>query len=173
MYLRFLDMFFQDESFQQLENALDAGDLKDAFAAAHTLKGVAGNMGLTPFYEAVCVIVERLRTEEPRKDYPVLCKAIQAEFYRAELFRKQLKKGGGIMTEEKHSPGQQKKSEHEIASHLTASPAGFAFTGSRENAFSPFRNRAFMTSWGFLRKIYCVSIMRRSISISTRKIWKI
>lgn len=94
MYLRFLDMFFQDESFQQLENALDAGDLKDAFAAAHTLKGVAGNMGLTPFYEAVCVIVERLRTEEPRKDYPVLCKAIQAEFYRAELFRKQLKKGG-------------------------------------------------------------------------------
>ena len=94
MYLRFLDMFFQDESFQQLENALDAGDLKDAFAAAHTLKGVAGNMGLTPFYEAVCVIVDRLRTEEPRKDYPVLCKAIQAEFYRAELFRKQLKKGG-------------------------------------------------------------------------------
>ena len=94
MYLRFLDMFFQDESFQQLDNALDAGDLKDAFAAAHTLKGVAGNMGLTPFYEAVCVIVERLRTEEPRKDYPVLCKAIQAEFYRAELFRKQLKKGG-------------------------------------------------------------------------------
>ena len=94
MYLRFLDMFFQDESFQQLENALDAGDIKDAFAAAHTLKGVAGNMGLTPFYEAVCVIVERLRTEEPRKDYPVLCKAIQAEFYRAELFRKQLKKGG-------------------------------------------------------------------------------
>ena len=94
MYLRFLDMFFQDESFQQLENALDAGDLKDVFAAAHTLKGVAGNMGLTPFYEAVCVIVERLRTEEPRKDYPVLCKAIQAEFYRAELFRKQLKKGG-------------------------------------------------------------------------------
>ena len=94
MYLRFLDMFFQDESFQQLENALDAGDLKDAFAAAHTLKGVAGNMGLTPFYEAVCVIVERLRTEEPRKDYPVLCKAIEAEFYRAELFRKQLKKGG-------------------------------------------------------------------------------
>ena len=94
MYLRFLDMFFQDESFQQLENALDAGDLKDAFAAAHTLKGVAGNMGLTPFYEAVCVIVERLRTEEPRKDYPVLCKAIQAEFYRAELFRKQMKKGG-------------------------------------------------------------------------------
>ena len=94
MYLRFLDMFFQDESFQQLENALDAGDLKDAFAAAHTLKGVAGNMGLTPFYEAVCVNVERQRTEEPRKDYPVLCKAIQAEFYRAELFRKQLKKGG-------------------------------------------------------------------------------
>ena len=89
MYLRFLDMFFQDESFQQLENALDAGDLKDAFAAAHTLKGVAGNMGLTPFYEAVCVIVERLRTEEPRKDYPVLCKAIQAECYRAELFRTQ------------------------------------------------------------------------------------
>ncbi len=39
-----------------------AGDLTGAFEAAHTLKGVAGNLGLTPLYEAVCAIVEPLRS---------------------------------------------------------------------------------------------------------------
>ena len=29
-------------------------DLDGAFEAAHTLKGVAGNLGLTPLYRSVC-----------------------------------------------------------------------------------------------------------------------
>ena len=41
--------------------ALDAGDVTAAFEAAHTIKGVMGNMGLTPMYEEVCYIVESLR----------------------------------------------------------------------------------------------------------------
>ena len=36
--------------------------MTSAFEAAHTLKGVTGNMGLTPLYDAVCTIVEPLRT---------------------------------------------------------------------------------------------------------------
>lgn len=93
MYLRFLDMLFQDGSLRRLGGALDAGDMTAAFEAAHTLKGVAGNMGLTPLYQAVCVIVEPLRAGERRKDYPELYQAILAEFQRADLFRAQLKEG--------------------------------------------------------------------------------
>ncbi|MEG0963534.1 MAG: Hpt domain-containing protein, partial [Lachnospiraceae bacterium] len=40
-------------------------DYKNAFDYAHTLKGVAGNMGLSPIYKAICDIVEPLR----RNDY--------------------------------------------------------------------------------------------------------
>ena len=66
MYLRLLDMLFRDESLRQLGAALETGDIKSAFEAAHTLKGAVGNMGLTPLYQAVCAIVEPLRAGEPR-----------------------------------------------------------------------------------------------------------
>ncbi len=94
MYLRFLDMLFQDKSLQQLGNSLEAGDMKGAFAAAHTLKGVAGNMGLTPLHQAVCTIVEALRTGEESGGYSALYGAIEAEFQRADELREQLRGGG-------------------------------------------------------------------------------
>lgn len=94
MYLRLLDMLFQDESLCQLGAALETGDIKSAFEAAHTLKGAVGNMGLTPLYQAVCAIVEPLRTGEQRGDYPALYEAIQTEFQRVDLLRGQLKGGG-------------------------------------------------------------------------------
>ena len=53
MYLQLLDMLFQDENMQKLGAALANRDYTAAFEAAHTLKGVVGNMGLTPLYEAV------------------------------------------------------------------------------------------------------------------------
>lgn len=94
MYLRFLDMLFEDESLRRLGDALEAGDMAGAFAAAHTLKGVAANMGLTPLYQAVCAMVEPLRAGERREDYPALYQEIETEFQRADLLRKQLKGGG-------------------------------------------------------------------------------
>ena len=91
MYLRFFDMLFQDESMRKLGDALHAGDTANAFAAAHTLKGVAGNMGLTPLYRAICAIVEPLRAGERSEDYPALYAAIEEEFQRADLLRGQLR----------------------------------------------------------------------------------
>lgn len=93
-YLRFLDMLFQDDNLQKLGDALDRGALKSAFEAAHTLKGVVGNMGLTPLYEAVCAIVEPLRTGEGRCDYQTLYEAVRTEFEKADDLRKRLKGGG-------------------------------------------------------------------------------
>lgn len=87
MYLRFLDMLFEDESLRQLGKALETGDMESAFEAAHTLKGVTANMGLTPLCQAVCMI------KEQRGDYPALYQKIQAEFQRADLLRGQLRGG--------------------------------------------------------------------------------
>ena len=62
LYRSLLDRLFEDDSLQKLGGALASGDTAKAFEAAHTLKGVTGNMGLTPLYAALCTLVEPLRT---------------------------------------------------------------------------------------------------------------
>ena len=94
MYLKFLDMLFKDDNLEKLGTALEQQDYEAAFAAAHTLKGVVGNMGLTPLFNAVCAIVESLRKREVPEDYNVLYQIIQTGFLQADEFRKKLKEGG-------------------------------------------------------------------------------
>ena len=93
MYLKFLDMLFKDDILEKLGTALEQQDYEAAFAAAHTLKGVVGNMGLTPLFNAVCAIVESLRKREVPEDYNVLYQIIQTGFLQADEFRKKLKEG--------------------------------------------------------------------------------
>ena len=64
--------------------------MTSAFEAAHTLKGVTGNMGLTPLYDAVCTIVEPLRTGEDREDYTKMYEDACRQFKRAEKLRADL-----------------------------------------------------------------------------------
>ncbi|WP_040196328.1 Hpt domain-containing protein [Candidatus Soleaferrea massiliensis] len=93
MYMRLLDMLFRDTGLSALGAALEANDLSAAFEAAHALKGVVGNMGLTPLYNAVNAIVEPLRAGERHEDYPSLYQAIQIEFQKADRLREGLKGG--------------------------------------------------------------------------------
>lgn len=86
LYLRLLGKLFPNSELQELGAALETGDKEKAFEAAHTLKGVAGNLGLTPLYKAVCALVEPLRAGEERADYPALYQPVQAEFRKAEEF---------------------------------------------------------------------------------------
>lgn len=60
-YQSFLSKLVEDPAFDGLVSALDSGDIKTAFECAHTLKGVIGNMGITPMYETICAMVEPLR----------------------------------------------------------------------------------------------------------------
>ena len=46
---------------------LEAGDYSTAVENAHTLKGLTGNLSLTPLYEAYDEIVKALRANEPEK----------------------------------------------------------------------------------------------------------
>ena len=48
LFLRLVDRKLSDESFGQLESALAAQNIQDAFEAAHALKGAVGNLALTP-----------------------------------------------------------------------------------------------------------------------------
>lgn len=93
MYLRLLNKLPADPNIQRLEKALGRGDLPDAFEAAHTLKGVAGNLGLTPLLDAVSAIVEPLRAGKVL-DYTKLFLAVRQEFGRVEALLEAVKRGG-------------------------------------------------------------------------------
>lgn len=53
--------FLNDGTFSQLESALNAGDGETAFRAAHTLKGIALNLGFDSLYKADFDLTEKLR----------------------------------------------------------------------------------------------------------------
>lgn len=76
IYLNILAMLPRDENLHKLDRAIQAGDYPAAFDAAHTL----GNLGLTPLYQAVCAVVEPLRTGAPGEDRAVLFQTVKEEF---------------------------------------------------------------------------------------------
>ena len=59
--LRFVRKFPADGSFNALKEALASGSQEEAFRAAHTLKGVAQNLGFTALYEKASAVTEVLR----------------------------------------------------------------------------------------------------------------
>lgn len=59
--LECIEQVLADENFDLLPRAIAAGELSVAFDAAHTLKGICGNTGLTPLYEQLFPLVEELR----------------------------------------------------------------------------------------------------------------
>ena len=61
-YLKLVGMLNNETNFDRLAEALNAKDLDGAFEAAHALKGVLGNLALTPAFDKACEITELLRT---------------------------------------------------------------------------------------------------------------
>ena len=74
-YFRLIGMVPASEEFGKLEEAVKAGDLDGAFEAAHSLKGVTGNLALTPIYDPVVEITELLRARTDM-DYTDLLQTI-------------------------------------------------------------------------------------------------
>ena len=72
MLERFLKKFLADNNYTALADAMEAGETQAAFNAAHTLKGVCGNLSLTPLYEAVSDITELLRAGDIEGASPIL-----------------------------------------------------------------------------------------------------
>lgn len=63
-YLRVVNMSLDDANFEKLTAAVEKNDRKEAFEAAHALKGVFGNLALTPIFEPASELTELLRGGE-------------------------------------------------------------------------------------------------------------
>lgn len=76
MYLRLVGTVPGHASFDKLKAALEAGDLDAAFTEAHGLKGVTGNLALTPIFDPVCELTEHLRAKEQMDYAPLLAEIL-------------------------------------------------------------------------------------------------
>ena len=74
-YFKLIGKVLDDKNFEVLEQAIQAKDLDKAFEAAHSLKGVLGNLSLTPVYDPVNEMTELLRSRND-VDYTTYLKAI-------------------------------------------------------------------------------------------------
>ena len=71
LYLRLVATIPEDAVFERLKKSLDEKNLDAAFEAAHALKGVLGNLSLTPLYTIAVEITELLRNRT-QMDYSEL-----------------------------------------------------------------------------------------------------
>lgn len=72
LYERMLGKLTDAVKSTEVMPAFEARDLETALANAHTLKGVMGNLSITPLYNAYTDIVRLLREGEPEKARNIL-----------------------------------------------------------------------------------------------------
>ena len=90
---RLLGKFLDDPQYPALRAALEAGDADRAVSAAHTLKGVCGNLSMTGLYGQFTRQVDALRAgdlplargmmEEIAPAYEAVCRAIRGRNHEA------------------------------------------------------------------------------------------
>ena len=71
-YSRLINKALADDSFERLKTAVEANELESAFEIAHALKGVLGNLALTPLYQPVSEMTELLRARKEMDYSPYL-----------------------------------------------------------------------------------------------------
>ena len=64
LYLKLVNMGLSDKKFEELGTAITQNDLTQAFELCHALKGVIGNLALTPLFDALSQMTEKLRARE-------------------------------------------------------------------------------------------------------------
>lgn len=64
LYDECLMMFVEDENIDALKDHINDKDQQVPFVIVHTLKGVTGNLGLTPLYESLVILCENLRNNK-------------------------------------------------------------------------------------------------------------
>ena len=70
-YFKMIKMGLANEYFDKLEVELKNADIAAAFESAHALKGVVGNLAISPIYKPLSDITEKLRAKESA-DYVAL-----------------------------------------------------------------------------------------------------
>ncbi len=75
----FVKKFVTDPSYKTLHEAVAAEDIEASFRAAHTLKGVAANLGLSRMQKVASNLTEQLRPRESQADAELLA-AVDREY---------------------------------------------------------------------------------------------
>ena len=87
---KFLMLFLKDTSFSDLTHGIETGNVEEAFRAAHTLKGICGNLSLTKLLTLAESLTEALRGKaavgpdvaplyaEAKEAYSTIMQAIQS-----------------------------------------------------------------------------------------------
>ena len=86
-YLRLVNQALQDPAPEQRKAAIETHDLEKAFEIAHALKGVLGNLSLTPMYTPVFEMTELLRGRTETDYSPYLSALLTKKEELAELAR--------------------------------------------------------------------------------------
>lgn len=83
MIVKYLGFFDKDTSYADLESAYAARDWKQVFAASHTLKGVAANLGLEGLRAAASDICENCREKDPDDTVQAQFDQVKAQYSNA------------------------------------------------------------------------------------------
>ena len=87
-YIMLVNSVLPDNRLEQLERAVTDRDLDKAFEIAHALKGMYGNISLTPIYEPISQMTELLRSRTDTDYMPYILEAA-AQKQRLEELGKQ------------------------------------------------------------------------------------
>ncbi len=71
IYLKYLKRFPDEPTFGELQQAVAENDTDKIEKTAHTLKGVAGNLGIKILFEASAQLVDAVRAKEYDKIQPL------------------------------------------------------------------------------------------------------
>ncbi|MCF0222259.1 MAG: Hpt domain-containing protein [Fibrobacter sp.] len=74
---RFALMYTKDSSYETLMAAVGSADICEQFRAAHSLKGVAANLGFTELSKAAAELTEQLRPQNKQAN-PELVNTVKA-----------------------------------------------------------------------------------------------
>ncbi len=86
-YMMLIPKIFDDKNFEALSQGIKEGDLDKAFEAAHSLKGVLGNLELTPILKPMLEITELLRNREQVDYTPYLDEIFKQKELLEKLFK--------------------------------------------------------------------------------------
>ena len=79
LYKRLLGSFVKMIRTQAVDPDFDENEYTEAIEKAHSIKGTAGNLSLTPIYEAYTEIRNLLRTDKPAEAKAVLAKVLPVQ----------------------------------------------------------------------------------------------
>ena len=72
LYIKLLGSFTKSINTYKVDADFDGNDYNDIIEKAHAIKGVSGNLSITPVYEAYTKVVDLLRAGKPEEARPIL-----------------------------------------------------------------------------------------------------